>query len=65
MKIYFLGKFGPKNQKCLFKMKFGVQTNSNMMNLMVMFNFSLLDWKYIFWANLVQKTKIVKMILGA
>ena len=46
-------------------MKFGVQTNSNMMNLMVMFNFSLLDWKYIFWANLVQKTKIVKMILGA
>ena len=46
-------------------MKFGVQTNSNMMNLMAMFNFSILDWKYIFWTNLVQKTKIVKMPLGA
>ena len=27
----------------------------------VMFNFSVLDWNYLFWANLVQKTKIVNL----
>ena len=35
----FLGKFGPKNQSCLFKMKFAFKTNSNMLNLIVMFIF--------------------------
>ena len=30
-----------------------------MQNLMVVFIFSDLDWKYPFWANLVQKIKIV------
>ena len=30
--ISFLGKFGPKNQNCQFKLKFGTQTNSNIQN---------------------------------
>ena len=35
----FLGKFDPGYQNCLFKMKFGLKINSNMLNLMVMFTF--------------------------
>ena len=32
-----------------------------MQNSMVVFTFSVLDWKYPFWANLVQKIKIVSL----
>ena len=31
----FLGKFGPKNQNCQFKLKFGTKTNSNEQNSFV------------------------------
>ena len=58
VEIPFLVKFGPKNQIYQFKHKFGTYTNSNMQNLMDLFTFSLFDWKYCFWANLVQKVKI-------
>ena len=44
-----------KNQNCQFKLQFGVLTNSNMLNSMVVFTFAVLDQKYPFWANLVQK----------
>ena len=53
----FLDKFGPKNHDCLFKMKLGFLTNSNMLNLMMMFTLSVLDRKYHFWANFIQKMK--------
>ena len=53
------GQFGPKNQNYQFKLKFGTYTNSNMQNSMVMFILSVFDWKYPFWANLVQKVKII------
>ena len=59
LEMPFLGKFGPKNQNCHFKLKFGTYTNSNMQNSIVMFTFSVFDWKYPFWANLVQKVKII------
>ena len=55
----FLGKFGPKNQNCQFKLKFGTSTNSNMQNSVVVFTFSVLDQKQPFWVNLVQKMKII------
>ena len=58
VQIPFLGKFGPKDQNYQFKLKFGTGTNSNMENSMVMFIFSLFDWKYP-WANLLQKVKII------
>ena len=48
MELPFLGKFGPTNQNCLFKLKFGTKTNSNTQNLMVWFFQSVLDWKYPF-----------------
>ena len=32
METPFLGRFGPKNQNCQFKLKFGTYTNSNMQN---------------------------------
>ena len=35
--ILYLGKFGPWNQNCQFKLKFGTQHNSNMQNSMVVF----------------------------
>ena len=46
--IPFLGKLGPKNQNCQFKLKFGTYTNSNMQNSMVVFTFSVLDQKQSF-----------------
>ena len=45
----FLGKFGPKNQNCQFKLKIGTKTNLNIKNSMVMFTFSVSDWKYVFF----------------
>ena len=56
-----LGKFGPKNQTCQFKVKFGIQTISHMQSLMVMFTFPVLDWKYPFRVNLVRKIKMVHL----
>ena len=61
VEIPFFGKFGPKKQNCQFKLKFGTETNSIMQNAMVMINFSIFDWKCSFWANLVQKFKIVSL----
>ena len=56
--IPFLGKFGPKNQNCYFKMKFGSYTHLNMQSSIVMLTFSVLERKNPFWANLVQKIKL-------
>ena len=55
----FDGKFDPKNHICLFKMKFGTKTNLNMLNSMGTFICPVLDVKYPFFVNLVQKIKIV------
>ena len=55
----FFGKSGQKSQNCQFKLKFGTKTNLNIWNSMMMFTFSVLDQKYLFWANLVQQFKIV------
>ena len=44
-KTHFLSKFGPKNQNFQFKLKFGIQANSNMQNSMVVLTFSVLDRK--------------------
>ena len=57
----FLVKFGPKNQNCWPKLKFGIQTYSNIRNSMVMFTFSVFDQEYPFGVNLVQKIKIVSL----
>ena len=43
LEIPFSRKFGPKHQNIMFKLKFGVSANSDMLNLMVMVNFSHLD----------------------
>ena len=50
-----------KNPNCQLKLKFGSLTNWNMQNSVVMFTFSVFDWKCPFWANLVQKFKIVTL----
>ena len=39
-------------------MKFDTYTNLNMLNSMMLFNFSVLDHKYSVLANLVQSVKI-------
>ena len=57
----FLAKFGPKNQNYQFKLKFGTCTNSSMLNSMVVFTFSVCEWKCLFWANFVQKVKIISL----
>ena len=61
LEIPALGKLGPKNQNCQFKLKFGTYTNSNMQNSMVEFVLFVLHWKYPFWVNLVQKIEIVSL----
>ena len=50
-------KFGPKNQNCQFKLKFDTYTNLNMQNSVVLFAFSVFDWKYHFRSNLIQKKR--------
>ena len=51
------GKRGPKNQNSPFKLKFGTMTNSNQQNSMVVFAFSVLDWKHRFWAKFGPKNQ--------
>ena len=58
---FFLGKFGPKSQSYQFKPKFGTNTNSNMQNSIVVLNFFVYGQKCSFWANLVQKVKIISL----
>ena len=66
--ITFLGKFGPKTQNSPFKLQFGTykvkfynEANSNMLNSIMMFTFPVLDQKYPFWTNFIQKSKIVSL----
>ena len=42
-------------------MKFNTNTNSNMLNSMVMSNFFDLDWKYPLWTVLVKKSVSAKI----
>ena len=53
LEIVFFGKFGPKDENCQFKLKFGTQNNSNKQNSLV-FTFSIFEQKYPTWANVVQ-----------
>ena len=55
------GKMSPKIQNFLFKVKCDTWTSWKMQNSMVLINFSALGWEYIFWVNLVQKIKIVRV----
>ena len=58
MVIPFLYKIGPKYQNSQFKLKFGIWTDLNMQNLVMVFTFSVFDWINPFWAKLVQKIKV-------
>ena len=44
--VLLLDTFIPKSQTCLFEMEVGTYTKSNMLNLMEVFTFSVLDRKY-------------------
>ena len=46
-----LGKFGPKYQNCQFELKFGTYTNLNMQKSMMVFTFSVLDQKNLFFGK--------------
>ena len=54
------GQIWPQNSK-LFKVKFGLQTNSNMHNFVAVFTFSVFKPKYPFRANLFQKITVVSL----
>ena len=43
LELLFAGKFDPKTQNCLLKTQFVTEIKSNMLNLMVMFTFSVLS----------------------
>ena len=58
-KYAFWKKISPKNQNCQFKGKFGTKTSANMQKSVV--TFSVLQRKCTFWANLVQKSRIVTL----
>ena len=61
LEIPFLDKLAPKNKNCQFRLKFGTSANLNLQNSMVVFIFSVFDGKHPFWANVVQKIKIVSL----
>lgn len=54
-----LGKLGSKKLNYMIKMKHGAQSNSNMLNSMVMFVCPVLKGKHTYWANLTKNIKIV------
>ena len=58
MEIPFWGKFVPENQNCQFKLKFGTKTNWNMQNSVVLFTFSVFDWKYCFGENFILEAEV-------
>ena len=53
-----VGRSGQKDQNCQFKLKFGTKTNLNMRNSMMMFTFSVFDWKYLFGQIWSKKSKL-------
>ena len=56
------GQTWSKKLKLTVEAEFGTETNSNNIhNSMVAFTFFVSGRKYSFWANLVQKIKIVKL----
>ena len=55
------GQIWSKKSNYQLKLKFGSQTNSNMHNSMMLLTFFVFEWKYSFWANLVQKIKILTL----
>ena len=61
-------RLSSKMKYCSFKVKPGTLTNSNMQNSIVKFIFSVLNWKYPFWEDLIQQIKIVSsrwnLVLG-
>ena len=61
--IHFLSKFSSKNQNGLF-IKFGIYTNSIMVNSMVKCICPVLDRKYPSWTNSYKKSKLFQMKVG-
>ena len=59
-----MSKFGPKNENCYFKLKFGTQTNLNMQNSMGVLTFSIFDQKHPFEINVVLKLKTAYVKFG-
>ena len=59
-RIPILGKFGPNNKNCQFKQNLCTRTNSNMQSPR-WYPLFCFDWDNIFWLNLFQKVKIVKL----
>ena len=51
----FLGKFGPENQNCQFKVNLDTKTSPNMQNSMVMFTFFCLRLEMPFLGKFGQK----------
>ena len=56
------GQVWPKKSKLLVEVKIWYLHNSNMQNSIMLFSFFVFEWKYPFWANLVQKVKIISWI---
>ena len=46
-----------KNQNCQLKLKFGIKTNSNIYDSMVVVTFYVLNRKHPFWKNVVQENQ--------
>ena len=42
-------------------MKFTAKANANIHNSMAMFHFSVFQWKYSIWINLIQKSKFFSL----
>ena len=53
-----LCKFSPKYQNCLFILKFGTETNSSVLNAVVIFKFAVFDNKLLCWQILSKTFKL-------
>ena len=57
--MHFWRRFDPESENCVFKMKLCVQNNTNILNLIVVFPFSVLCQEQPFQVNLVQNFRVV------
>ena len=64
VEIPFLSKFVSKNRNCQFKLKFSTRTDSNMQGLLVMFTFSVFNWKYFVGQKKFGQKKIKIVVLN-
>ena len=58
LKIPFWENLIQKNKNYLHRLKFGIESNSNVLNMMIMFTIFVLEWKHLCFGKFGSKIQI-------